>query len=94
MEKEHGVIRAKKLGQRLMELRAADCLADISRLPPPRCHELTGNRSGHFSVDLDHPYRLIFLPDHDPVPLTDDGGVDLRLVTSILILGIEDTHKH
>ncbi len=85
---------ADKLAQRLEELASADTLADISHLPPPRCHALKGNRSGQFSVDLMHPYRLIFTPDHEPVPLTEDGGIDLRLVTKILIISIDDTHKN
>ena len=56
-------------------------------------HELTkGKRSGKLSVDLDHPYRLIFIPDHDPVPRRDDGGLDWSQVTTIKIVGVEDTH--
>jgi hypothetical protein len=61
--------------------------------PPARCHALTeGQRSGQLSVDLDHPYRLIFIPDHDPIPMLDDGGLDCSQVTAIKILGVEDTH--
>jgi proteic killer suppression protein len=55
-------------------------------------HELKGNRKGQLSLDLDHPYRLIFIPDHDPVPSTEDGGMDWGRVTAVKILGIEDTH--
>ena len=94
--KEFGKEQAGKIGQRLDELRAADCLQDMSCLPPPRCHELIGNRKGQFSVDLKQPYRLIFEPAEDPVPLRGDGGIDLEKVQSITILGVEDTHgkKH
>jgi toxin HigB-1 len=91
MQKELGKKRAKKLAQRLEELRAADWLADISHLPPPRCHELT-NRKGIYSVDLEHPYRLLFIPANDPVPLKEDGGIDMTEVTEIEIIAIEDTH--
>ena len=61
-------------------------------MPPARCHALTGNRSGQLSVDLEHPYRLLFIPAHDPVPTRADGGLDWRLVTEIEILEIVDTH--
>ena len=44
------------------------------------------------SMDLDQPYRLIFIPDHDPVPTLRDGGLDWSQVTAIKILGVEDTH--
>ena len=46
-----GAKRARRLQQRMMELKAAISLDDISRLPPARCHELTGNRKGQLSVD-------------------------------------------
>ena len=84
--------RARKLKMRLMELQAADNLQQISRVPPPRCHELSGDRKGQFSVDLDHPYRLIFIPADDPLPTRDDGGLDWGRVTAVEILEIADTH--
>ncbi|MGD8453009.1 MAG: type II toxin-antitoxin system RelE/ParE family toxin [Phycisphaerae bacterium] len=83
---------ARRLQQRLMELRAAETLADISHLPPARCHELTGDRAGQISVDLAHPYRLIFVPDHDPVPQKPDGGLDRASVTKVLVLEVCDPH--
>jgi hypothetical protein len=43
-------------------------------------------------MDLDHPYRLIFQPVHDPLPMRKEGGLDWNLVTAIKILEIEDTH--
>lgn len=91
MQKELGKKMAGKLKQRLGELRAADMLFDVSHLPPPRCHELT-NRKGVYSVDLAHPYRLLFIPANDPVPLKEDNGIDMAKVTEIEIIAIEDTH--
>lgn len=87
-----GPASAKKLMQRLQELDAAESLADIARVPPPRCHELTGNRKEQLSVDLQHPYRLLFIPANDPVPKTADGGLDWEKVTEIEIIEIADTH--
>ena len=57
-----------------------------------RCHELTQNRAGTFSVDLDYPYRLLFAPAHNPVPTKADGGIDWGAVTTIEILEVENTH--
>lgn len=37
-------------------------------------------------------YRLVFTPDHDPVPLLDDGGIDRASVTAIRIEEIVDYH--
>jgi proteic killer suppression protein len=43
-------------------------------------------------LNLDHPYRLIFEPFHDPLPQKPDGGMDWTKVSSVTIIGIEDTH--
>ena len=95
LDKIHGPLRAGKIRIRMQELRAAESLMDFwpPKSPPGRCHELTGGkRSGQLSVDLDHPYRLIFIPDHEPVPKLEGGGLDWRRVTRIKIMGVEDTH--
>lgn len=92
MQKQLGKKCAEKLQQRLMELRAADALSDMSHLPPARCHELTGNRTGQFSVDLEQPLRLLFVPINHPIPLREDGGIDKGRVTEIEIIEITDTH--
>lgn len=92
MRKLCGVKGSEKLQQRLMELRAADPLFDMSHLPPTRCHELAGNRAGQFSVDLEQPLRLLFIPVNDPIPRQGDGGIDRRRVTEIEIFEITDTH--
>ena len=90
--KKLGAKMARKLQQRLMELRAASCLADISKVPPSRCHLLSGNRGGQLSVDLEQPYRLVFIPANDPIPVKQDGGLDWAKVTEIEIVEIVDTH--
>lgn len=96
LERYFGSIRAKRLRARIASLKAAKNLGDF--LPaftgPERCHELTeGKRAGQLSMDLDHPYRLIFKPDHDPLPERSTGGLDWTQVTAIIIIGIEDTHE-
>lgn len=92
IQKAFGAARARKLQQRLLELSAAENLSQISRLPPSRCHEMTADRQGQLSVDLDHPYRLFFIPANDPVPRKEDGGLDWPAVTEIEIIEIEDPH--
>ena len=67
---------AAKIQQRLLELLAADKLEDVPRVPPPRCHEMSGNRKGQLAVVLVQPFRLVFSPDHDPIPKKEDGGLD------------------
>ena len=92
MQKQWGKKLARKLKQRLTELVAATTLQDICRTPPARCHELKGNRKGQLSVDLEHPYRLIFRPDHSPSPRRKEGGLDWNSVTKVIVIEVADTH--
>ena len=94
MVKTFGTIKAKKLKIVLTQLKAAPNLGVFAppMSPPHRCHELTGNRKGQLTVDSGHPYRLVFKPNHNPLPERAEGGLDWKLVTSIEIEGIEDTH--
>ena len=78
--------------RRLDELRASDCLEHMRYLKQARCHELKGDREGELSVDLEHPYRLIFKPTENPTPRKSDGGLDWGEVKSITVIGVEDTH--
>ncbi len=90
--KRHGPNRVKRIRRRLDDLRAASVLEDMRNLPG-RCHELKGDRSGQISLDLDHPYRLIFETANDPIPRKTDGGLDWTAITAVVIIGVEDTHE-
>lgn len=90
--RQWGAKRAAKIRQRLLELTAADTLADVSRLPPPRCHQLSENLDEQFAVDISANERLVFEVDHDPVPRKADGGIDLSKVLAVVVLRIEDYH--
>jgi len=91
MSKAYGE-RAKPLKLRLVLLRQAKCLADVPHTPPPRRHRLTGDREGQYAVDLKQPWRLVLEPANDPLPLLEDGGLDLSAVTKIRIIDVIDYH--
>jgi len=90
--REFGAKLGKSIMRRLAVLEAANCLEDVPIKPPFRRHELKQNRKGRFAVDLEHPYRLIFKPNHNPIPVKADGGLDLKKITAIIILEMEDYH--
>lgn len=94
MVKAFGPERAKRLQIVLTALRAAPNLGIFGPpySPPHRCHELTGNRKGKLSIDLDGPYRLILVPEHNPLPTRAEGGLDWEQVKAIKIQGVENTH--
>lgn len=83
---------AKPLQLRLGVLKNAISLADVPRDPPVRCHQLTNDRDGQFAVTLKDNWRLIFWPNHDPIPTKEDGGIDLSKVTAITIGEVHDYH--
>ena len=88
----YGPENARLIMRRMAVLSAAPTLAEVPVTPPERRHELTNSRAGQFAVDVKHPYRLIFVPAGNPVPLLADGGYDLARITAIEILAVEDYH--
>lgn len=83
---------ARKIDQRMADLKAADTLEDLRKIPGARCHELTGNRKGELAVDVSGNYRLIFEPGHNPLPKKEDGGLSWMEITAIRILEVDDYH--
>jgi proteic killer suppression protein len=77
---------------RLQVLAAANHLGQVPQTKPIRRHQLSGARRGQFAVDLLHPHRLVFRPDHNPMPKNPDGGIDVNAVTAIEIIEIIDYH--
>lgn len=90
--KKFGARTADLIRECLDDLAAIEHLSDMRNLPHHRCHELHGNRKGEFSLDLVHPYRLIFVPGNRPIPRLPDGGIDWAAVTSVVVTGMENTH--
>lgn len=59
---------------------------------PGHLHALGEDRAGQFALSLDGPYRLIFEPDHTPLPRLEDGGIDRQQVTHISIKEVVNYH--
>ncbi|HDQ93109.1 MAG TPA: hypothetical protein ENN89_03210 [Synergistetes bacterium] len=91
-QREWGQNRARKVGQRLMELRAAGNLLDLSRIPGTGFHPLRHDRQGQFAVSLGGNLRLVFLPLENPLPCLPDGSLDLENISGIKILEVVDYH--
>ena len=81
----------KVVRRRVAVLQAAPSLAAVHGTPG-RLHGLTGDRAGQYALDLRGPTRLVFEPNHDPVPMLPWGGLDEARVTAIRILGVTDYH--
>ena len=90
--KELGAQRAQILRRRLTQLENAQTLEDV-RFLPGRFHELTQNRKTQWSCDLDQPYRLIFKPHEDPIPVNDHGQYIWNEIKGVEIIEIINYHK-
>lgn len=86
-----GQRRAELYKRRLDDLRDAETLEDTMFLPG-NYHELKGNRKGQWACDLDHPYRLIFMPHEDPIPTNEDGQYIWAKIIGVEIIEIVDYH--
>jgi plasmid maintenance system killer protein len=86
--KTYGAKQAKKIRQRIRELAAVDNLSEISNLPPARLHLLIGDLKGLYSVDIDHPYRLLFRA-YDVNGIENSEKSQLKKIT---IEKVENTH--
>ena len=78
-----GLLNARKISRRIRELEAAENLSDLVTGRP---HPHVGSRKGLFSLDIQHPLRLIIRPT---------GEFDLnnyKTITSIEIYEIMDPH--
>ena len=74
--RKHGSDIANKLHQRIYEISAAPSVEVMIQCHIGRCHRLSGNRIGQYSVDLGHPYRLIFT--------VQDGKVQIAKIVEIV----------
>ena len=94
-KKHFGSEMAKKINIRMAALLAAESLAAFwpPYSGPERCHELKGDLSGQFSIDLKQPYRLLFRPVD---VLNDLEAMDEKrrwgAIDAVEVLSIEDTH--
>lgn len=101
--KRFGKDMAKKIHLRMGALLAAESLGVFwpPLSPPERCHELKGDLAGIFSMDLAHPYRLLFRPLKSQQEIGSDDKTKVEAsdqkarwhsVDSIEVVAVEDTH--
>lgn len=92
LQKQYGLIRAKKITQRLSDLLDVRTLEDVRELPG-RYHELVGDRKGQWACDLDGPHRLVFEPHEDPIPQDQDGKYIWAQIEGVSIIEIINYHE-
>lgn len=90
--RKFGAPMARKIQTRMAVLKGASNLSLVPKEKPTRRHQLSQDRDEEFAVDLIHPYRLVFVPDHNPIPHLDDGGINVSKVTAVKIQEVVDYH--
>lgn len=84
---------AKKVNQRMKELKAVENIDDLYKIPAANCHLLKGDLKNMFAVSISGNHRIIFTPNHDPMPLKKDYGINCIEITDITIIKAkEDYH--
>ena len=89
--KSYGTL-AKKVKLRITQLKNADNLEVISKLPVLRLHQHIGKGKGTWSIDIQENWRILFIINQYPIPTLEDGGIDLKAITIISIESVEDPH--
>lgn len=88
---EYGQLGARILERRLTQMEDAMNLEQL-RNQPGHWHELTGDCWGQLAANLDGGNRLVFEPDHDPLPTKPDGGLDWNQVSAVVVIEIINYH--
>ena len=91
IRKKYGTEMADKIMQRIDDMKCVENLKILMKLPGKH-HPLTGDRKGQFACDLVQPYRLIYRPGNDPLPIDDNGNLIYSEIIIIEILEIIDYH--
>lgn len=91
--KTFGANVAKAIKMRIAVLNTAPALSDVPSEPPEKRHLLQGDRKGEWSIAARDGICICVVPNQQPVPLDQDGSVDLTLVVSIEIVFIGNYHK-
>jgi len=79
--------RAKKLCLRLDEIADAKTLEVLEALPALNCRPLTNNVLAQWVLNVTPGHVMIFLLDHDEMPMNDDGSINKKLVTRLRVVG-------
>lgn len=69
--RKYGINIAEKIHLRINEISSAPNIELMIQHHIGRCHMLTGNREGQYSVDLAQPYRLIFIVNGEEVQIAE-----------------------
>ncbi len=59
-QRKYGKEMAFKIFERINQLISANSIEDLLRWNIGRCHKLKGDKKDFYSMDLIHPFRIVF----------------------------------
>ena len=86
--KDYGKEVAKKLPQRIKQLKSMPTVADIPTSLPFKRHKLNGDRKETMAVNVNKQYRIIFKDKNNKIIVE-----DLRKIDSIEILEVSKHYE-
>jgi proteic killer suppression protein len=89
-ERELGFRVAKKLRERLADIRAA---SNVTDLVAGRPREIEGGRLPNYVINLADGYRMVLCANHNKIPLTKSRRIDWSKVSRVRIHRIEVAHE-
>jgi proteic killer suppression protein len=95
-KKHYGDKVAGKLHEVIEFIEAAESLRDIRNFPPFHFHDLKGNKSGLYTIDLGRKlgFRLIIKPlDSQGSPCHNDVIFSVRVI-EIVTISVEEVSNH
>lgn len=82
---KYGADMAKKILQRIAELKAAENLEVVCKFKHLGCHQLQGDRKGQWAITLKNNYRMILIEATGRLSYLQDGSIDLTRITAVTI---------
>lgn len=80
--------KALMVWRRLVILRSTANLMMLQSIEVLNCRQGATSISGHWLLKVQSNYSMVFLIDHNPIPLKEDGTLDASLVTRLKIVGL------
>ena len=88
LAKKYGIDVAKRLPQRIKELKSFVCLMDVPQTLPFRRHKLTGDLKDYFAINITMQYRLIFKQKDNNIVIE-----DLKKIKEIEIMEVSKHYE-
>lgn len=83
---------ARRIDQRIEDLKSAPNLEAVFKLPGARCHRLKGDKSGLFAISVTGQRRIIFEAIPSETTVLDDSPSSYSSITSIRIVDDKGYH--